>query len=670
MKTFQRILAVVLCLVMSLSVLGTVAFAAEGDPQTTAATIDTSKTGSITVYKYEYNGTNNNDKGTGLQSESSKLPMDKDAPNDPSKTAIALEGVTFKIYQVKNTEDTIAYYNGEATKSVTVASFLENGKIKSEYSEYTEYKNGRTTREDGKVEFTNLPVGMYVIVESAAPENVTKAVEPFLVSIPMTHPTNLGEWMYDVYVYPKNSTSEGNVTLKKTDDKGNALSGVTFKLEKETATAGTYAQVGENIATTSTGEIGWSDLAYGNYKITEVSAPDGYIVDLRPIEFTVTQNNTIECVDDRASIAVTGNKTANLVITLKNAKPDVKKEIVVSETTTDETNASVGDTVSYKVTVDVPSNITELNTFTLTDTPTNLNDTNSTIVITCPDAEEGKTVLTNGIHYTVSDDTANGFTITFVPSAMGDYAGKQLVVTYNAVVLADAATTGKAPNTIDLTYSNKIKPNTDTTPEGEDDKNHIEDSAIVYTYKIQVEKRLDSATGQKAAGVEFELYEGSSNDPIKVVGSDGNYRVATSDETNTITTLVTDAEGKIVVSGLDNGTYYLKETKTVDGYNLLSDKVKVELNISTETKWKTSSYFVQKNDVWYLVKKTETDSTTEYSGSYAATANYVTQTIVNKHGFTLPTTGGIGTLMFFIIGGVLIAGGICLITVPNKKRSV
>ena len=664
MKTFQRILAIALALIMSLSVLGTVAFADDGntDSATTGSpVIDENAKGSITVYKYEYNGTNPNDKGTGLESESSKLPMDKDAPNDPSKTAIALEGVTFKIYQVKNTTETIAYYNGEATESVTVASFLDNGKIKSEYSEYTEYKNGLTTGGDGKVEFTNLPVGMYVIVESAAPENVTKAVDPFLVSIPMTHPTNLNEWMYDVYVYPKNSTSEGNVTLKKLNEEGNPLAGVTFKLEKG-STVGettTWTQVGNQVTTTANGQIDWNGLAFGDYRITEVSAPDGYIVDKRPIEFTVTQNNTITCDDNRTCISLLGTDgkttsgTSALTITLKNEKPDVTKTLADGKK---KGTVDIGDTVSYKVTVDVPSNITDLQTFTLTDTPTNLNDDSNTVAIAG---------LTKGSDFTVADSTdGNGFTITFITGQMGSVAGTTITVTYDAVVLASAADATAAPNTVNLTYSDSIV----TT--GEPGNWQIEDGAVVYTYKLGVIKYKDAVgENNKLANVEFSLYTSvTGGNALNVVEeSVGTYRLATTTDTTTTTTLKTDTAGKIVVKGLDNGTYYLEETKTASGYNLLKGRVEVDLEIATTTKWTEKSSFDANGK---LIKKTFDSATHTSDDGDDATTDLLNTTIINKKGFDLPQTGGIGTLMFFIIGGVLIAGGICLITVPNKKHSV
>lgn len=132
------------------------------------------------------------------------------------------------------------------------------------------------------------------------------------------------------------------------------------------------------------------------------------------------------------------------------------------------------------------------------------------------------------------------------------------------------------------------------------------------------------------------------------------------------TGLTTDANGKITVSGLENGNYYLVETKTAEGYNLLKSPVKVEINVAYSAETTTTTTYNADGDV--IATTVTTKTFTESNGT--ANDGIFGTTIINKQGFELPTTGGIGTLMFFIIGGVLIAGGICLITVPNKKRSV
>lgn len=648
-KKLKKLVAGVMTAAMVMSSMALTAFA---DVTPAVATIDTARKGSITIHKYEYNGTTTDKKGTGTTADASSLPTD----------AKKLEGVEFSVYQVMSQDEMLTYYNGSDTSNVTVDNFVEksgNGytvKNKNGGVIGTPIKTG-TTNSEGVVAFNELPLGMYVVIESSAPDKVTIPANPFLVSVPMTN-TDKTNWLYDIHVYPKNSTSEGNVTLKKTDKNGSPLPGVKFKLEKKNGE--NWDKQSTEVTTTETGEITWSSLAHGTYRITEVSAPAGYIVDERPIEFTVTNDNKIECSDTRSCISLGGTSgTKNLTITLKNEKPDVTKMIVDGSNETHEANAAIGSTVHYKVTVDVPKNITEMKTFVLTDNPTNLKDDISTITIENVDNSSNSVwdVIENG----------NGFIITFHPEEMGNWAGKKITVTYDATVLTSAATEEKALNTIDLEYSNKIHAD-GATPDDDNDKNHIKDSAIVYNFKIEVVKYKDSISDEnKLGGVEFELYKGDSTTPIKVVMvSTGNYRLAVESDAseNTTTTLVTDTNGKIVVTGLTDGTYYLKETKTADDYNLLKDKVEVNLNLDTVTIWTESSEFVG----GVLVKR-ENASTTYKLDESTLAGNYVTKEIINKKGFDLPTTGGMGTFLFSLIGILLMACGAFVVFRTNRKKT-
>lgn len=660
MRKIKKLLAGILSAAMMLSSMTMTAFA---DVElTTPATIDTTKTGSITIHKYEYNGSasTENRVGTGTIADANQVPTD----------ATGLDGVDFTLYKVMTENQLLNYYNGSDTSEVTVNTFISgtpgNYTVKN-LDDNTVTGTTKTTANGGVASFTNLALGMYVVIETKAPDKVTVPADPFLVSVPMTN-TDKTNWLYDINVYPKNSTSEGNVILDKVDKNGNKLAGVTFKLEKKGDTADTaWSQVGDTVTTDGTNALNFNNLTPGDYRLTEVSAPAGYIVDERPIEFTVTKDNTITCEDTRACIDLnntSGTKVLN--ITLKNEKPDLTKVIVNESDETHEANAAIGSTVNYKVTVDVPENITNMKTFVLTDTPNNLKDDVNTIKVNNKtDAEDDA--------WTAAVYEQNGFKITFDTSKMADYAGTTLTITYRATVLATAADEGKAPNTADLTYSNKI--HSDSSKEDEDaDKNHIKDEAIVYNYKIEIIKYKDSiAEANKLAGVKFELYKEGSDTAISVVKTgetDGQYRLAVDGDTNTTTTLVTGTDGKLVVTGLTDGTYYLKETKTVEGYNLLKDKVKVTLNLDTVTTWTTSSDFVKNNetDAWDLVKRTYS-STTYKAGQTTASGNYVSQNIINKKGFELPTTGGMGTFLFSIVGIVLMLGGAVVLFRSRKKTA-
>lgn len=677
MKTFQRILAVVLCLVMSLSVLGTVAFAAQ---TTTGEVIDTTKSGSLTIHKYEYN---DNDGMTGTGSENDTVPSG----------AKLLDGVTFKITKVATLD---SYYGTanytlltvEQAQAIVAANDAKDAEDPTKLYTITD-TTGTTAA--GVVEFKDLELGLYLVQEISAPAQITGKTPDFLVSIPMTT-TDGDNWLYDVHVFPKNSSTYAGVTLQKQGRVGNEnpsnLTGTTatFILEvkndkdewKTVCTNNKNEPLnGQEITddndgsilttNTSTGKVTVSNLAPGEYRFVEQSVGNGYIADQRTTYGFIIADGSDENFP-AGSVVINGEivNTAEKPITVINEKPDVDKKIANDSTDAngkDEDNAGVGDTVKYEVTVTVPKNIADLKTFTLTDTPENLDDDYTTVKLTC----DGAHIAADGVYVVKDSEDDKGFIIEFTPAAMGNYAGKDIIVTYDAVVEAGAASAGKAPNTIELTYSNKIHPDS-TTPDGEGDTDKIKDSAIVYTYKINITKYKDSiADANVLNGVEFELYRDSVADANKVSvmkESNGNYRVAGAGESGT-KTLTTVNGGKLVVTGLDDSVYYLVETKTEAGYNLLKEPVKLERSVYTKTTWTESSGFV--NGV--LVKKEYSSHTYQVDDATASTA-VVSQNIVNKKGFDLPQTGGIGTLMFIIIGGVLIAGGICLITVPNKKRSV
>ena len=596
MKKLQKSMALVLALLLALGAIGVTAFA-----NTTAAapTIDKSAKGSITITKYEYNG---QDGTTGDGTATGTVP----AGAEP------LAGVTFTAYRVMDADGVEAYYNGTTGTTVGVNDFLTNGTIQDQYVNTAVVV---TTDGNGIAKFEDIAVGMYVIVETASPDKVTVPADPFLVSIPMTNPTEDG-WMYDVFAYPKNKTSDGNITIVKHGKDDNPLEGVEFQLEKKNGDNDweTVAINGSStLKTDANGKIDLTDRPHGIYRITETATQDGYILDGRPIEFTVNQNNTITCTSDRATVSVSNSGTANLTITIANEKPEIKKDLAENQIR----EPGVGDTVKYVVTVDVPKNITALKTFTVTDTPTNLSVKKDTLKVLDNGADVGVNL------YTVAAN-GEGFVLTFNPADMAALAGKKLTLTYDTVVLADAADSNTADNEAKLTYTDKI--NADGTEGG---THEDEDDEPVYNFRLDITKYLDSAeSGKKAANVEFELLDAVGN-AIRFVKKDSKLYVK--DDTGS-TTLATDTDGKIIVSGLAAGNYQLKEIKTVKGYNLLSKPIDIVLEKGADN-------------------------------SYT-----ISQTVVNKKGFDLPRTGGMGTLLFITIGGVLVLGGVWLITAPGKKR--
>lgn len=657
MGKFRKMLAGVLSAAMVLSTMTVTAFAETST--TTPATIDTTKTGSITIHKYEYNESGG-EAGTGETTDVNKVPRD----------AKALEGAGFTIYKVADIDDLAKYYNANPESLPSVDDYLTDGEINA--SKVLETKSEVKTDNAGIAKFDNLALGFYVVVETTTPDKVTTPVKPFIVSVPMT--TKDGDnWLYDVHVYPKNKTTYGGVTLEKTGKDGTKLEGVTFILQKQNGSSWVNVTKNENtgddlnLKTDKDGRITVEGLSQGKYRFIETDrgTNNGYIMDGATVyEFTVTADG---------KIVYDGKTENNIIITVKNEKPDMTKQ--VKERDKDNwkqdpvADYNVGDMVPYKITIDVPSNITNLKEFTLTDTPTNLDD--KEVSLQC----EGSDVDLNA--YSVAKEGEHGFKITFTTENMASYAGKQIVVTYNAELLGGAVTTLNGnQNTAKLEYSNKILPGQDdkdnpNRPENPDikpGKDSIEDSAVVYTFKLQILKKAEKADGTPLQDVEFDLYKEVSKETINAITGAKAKNVGLDSEKYWLKIntdpLKTDENGEVSQSGLANGTYYLVETKTNKNYNLLKEPVKVELNIvyttTTKTEWVTDE-----NGVKTLVKN-EITKTEFKEGSDTSTGTH-TETIINKSGFTLPITGGMGTVLFSIAGFALMAGAAFVLLKGRRK---
>lgn len=678
MGKFRKMLAGVLSAAMVLSTMTVTAFAEEtaSTPTKTVATIDTSLKGSITIHKYEYNGTHDT-KGTGETSDADEVPSD----------AKALKGAGFTIYKVADVNDLTNYYNANPESLPSVNDYLKDGKIDTEKVKktVTEVK----TNKNGIAEFNELELGFYVVVETTTPDKVTDPVDPFIVSVPMT--TKDGDnWLYNVHVYPKNKTTYGEVTLEKKGNNTELLSGVKFVLQKWNTTESTWKnaknetgvegeQFGE-LTTDANGRITVNGLSQGKYRFIETDrgGNDGYIMDgATPYEFTVTKDGMIK-IGDAAPVA-------NATIRVNNEKPDMTKQVQKrndANTWGQDADYNVGDMVPYKITIDVPSNITKLKEFTLTDTPTHLKDDVTSIKVQYKDKGESAELQevtndNNSVYIVTQGENENGFKVAFHPDKMDTYAGKQIVVTYNAKLLDSAdTTTVKNPNTAKLEYSNEILPGQNDTdnpnkPDSADKtpgKDSIEDNAVVYTFKLQILKKAEKVDGIPLKDVEFDLYkEVSAGTKNAITGDDAKNVGLRSDKhwlkINT-GSLKTDGNGEVSQSGLANGTYYLVETKTVEGYNLLKAPVEVTLNIVYKTTTK-KEYVTDKNGVKTLVKNEIKETT--FTGNAANSTGIHTETIINKKGFELPTTGGMGTVLFSIAGFALMAGAAFVLLKGRRK---
>lgn len=659
MKKAKRFLTGLLSAALALSLCAMPAMAENSGTSTTpqpSTAVWTRDTGSITIHKYEYNGEVKPD-STGEENDVDKLP----------EGATALKGATFSIYQVMDRAALRNYYDGtDGQTKVTVDTYLNETEdaIKPDQS-YSKVFATDTTDEDGIASFTELPLGLYVVVETGTPDKVTSPVKPFLVSVPMTKASSLNEWLYDIHVYPKNGTTYGEVKIVKTGRVGsgtpNKLSGVTFTLEKWNETDGKWNLVTAsdkdgkefNLTTDTNGEISVSGLSQGKYRFIEqsIEGKNTYIIDQTPIEFEVNK---------KGEIVYNGETKAAFSISVINESPDVEKNVIKGDELKTDTDYSIGDEVPYQITVTVPKNITKLTTFTVSDTPNHLKYNNNA-VLTCNGApvDEGVyTIATEGEGVPV-----NGFKITFTPSQMEKYAGQKIIIKYTATLQSDAdQTTAGNWNDVSLVYGSKIG-----VDGKEGGQKEIHDSTFVYTFKVKVHKIADD-TNKGLENVEFDLYKKDENGKVtgadaKALGLDPNEKWTKVNEAP----LKTNKEGYVEQGGLANGEYYLVETKTASGYNLLKAPVKVTLSIQETTTW-TDTYIYDESG--NMLKHTVDKKTTTFKDGDEVSDGVHTITVVNRKGFDLPTTGGFGTLLFSGIGVLLVVAGVgVLLSLKKKNRA-
>lgn len=737
----KRFLTGVLSAVMALSVCALPALADDANTTTTApstSTIDTGKKGSITIHKYVMvDTTQATTSNNGEEVGTDKIP----------DGATATPGAVFTLYKVMTKDELIAYYNNGAETTPKAENYLDSaGKVDTtKVKNFDDAgKNGEkcvvvmpATGTNGVSTISGLELGLYLAVETTTPAAVTSAIQPFLISVPMTkvdtaddNSKSADSWLYDIHVYPKNSTAVGEITLKKLGVIGNdtangsALKGVKFKLEhlidgKQDAMqdAASWEQIDSTetdkmFTTNGSGIVTVSNLRPGTYRFTEIGYADKsenkFIINKdAQYVFVVTTNTDGKTVTVSQPETTPENKddykAESSQVTVYNYAPDVDKDVKdrVNGGYQQGADYAVGDTIEYKVKVVIPANIGKLKTFFLTDTPTNLkDDTNSIKFYSDADC---KNEITRGTILADTNDIApyanDGFKITFDTAKLNNqtYAGKTIYIKYNAELNKGAAvtTTEGNHNTIDLTYSKKTS--TDSTgAETENDWNKIEDTAVVYTFQIDITK----TDGSKNAlnGVEFDLYDEVAKGTADTLTEEQAKALGftnTSVAYKKVDHGVTAGSGELTFKGLSNSStnvaggtnrYWLVETKTVNGYNLLAKPVEAKLSIAYMTKWTEKNKYEngkfvkhERTEVKEMfdpdeVKNGRDEAAVMNSGKQkgtdkdGTTIGSLRTEIINKKGFQLPVTGGFGTLLFSGIGVLLVLAGVAVLFSMKKKN--
>ena len=607
MKKIHRVLAMLMAVVMALGLI-TTAFA---EP-----TIDLSKKASLSIYKYDIT-TAGNDGAWDAESYVSTGLHDDAVIDKLSKYAI--QGVEFTYLRVADitmnnelvdgqrtvgvlygfdssdrsnavlsaigltgadahkTEDDVNYFTSDVLNNKLSTALTANATTVKNALE-TAVKNGGVampeTDATGHTSASIVEQGLYLVVETRVPENVTSTCNPFFVSLPMTT-VDGAAWNYDVTVYPKNQT--GNPTLEKTVREAKNSTG------KNTGSLTDITDGFEHIATASVGDT----------------------VDYQII-------STLPTITSKASSLSEYTYVDTLSKGICYNKNDVVIEFFRDAGCTDKIATWDESSGKFAVAYDDAAN-----TMTIRMTETGLSEIN-----------EAAAVYTDSVKRGYSDCTMR--------------------ITYAATLTADAKMGDTDnPNEVVLTWRRTNNTYFDT----------FKDCCHVYTYGIDVLKQF-SDNGGNLRNVKFTLHNDIDDVFVIAEQKDGVYYAkGFAAKKGDATTFIPNAQGHIVVKGLEDDTYSLTETATDKGYILLKDAVKIVIKTSENgqcekcgAKLLTASATVNGKDV------TMTDGNA-----------IVPLTVVNNPGFDLPKTGGYGTWMF-TIGGVLLLGAAAFIVIRSRKH--
>lgn len=404
--------------------------------------------------------------------------------------------------------------------------------------------------------------------------------------------------------FEKGNPGANYVTL----DSKNQISGTTL----DSSTAPEFAAAAIEWAKDSNHNIKATDSKTANGdSVTFANVADGY--------YLVDTSLGALCSLDN----VTGNAAK---ISEKNKVPSVEKKVKSGDNYDSSNSAKIGDTVEYKTTITINGSVEKVVLYDKMDAGLTFNETSVKVKVGGADVAEDKYTLQKP--GTESSDPCT-FEIEFKDSYIAGLAiGTQIEVTYSAT-LNESAVIGTTGNKNDtwLKYGNSGSVTSETT---------------TYSYSFDLVKT--DSDGTLLAGAKFKLYaDQDCTNEIKLVADGTNgYRVATTGETG-VPYIETNANNALTIKGLKGTTaYYLKEIEAPKGYNELENAF--AFNIASAN---ISSNLSDTSNKWDEGKST---------GIH----------IINNAGTTLPSTGGMGTTVFYVVGGGLMAVAVVLLV--TKKR--
>lgn len=369
----------------------------------------------------------------------------------------------------------------------------------------------------------------------------------------------------------------------------------------------------------------------GKYIITVPG--DGY--------YLVRDEGTVTATDGGTNFIL--QVIGNVDVTPKTTNaPDVDKKVklhgVPGAVLSNAVSAEVGHEVDFTITTTIPTGLDSYTNYTF-----NIVDTMSEGLTYKGDflvhTVGAKTSLQKDEDYTL---TIEGQTITVTLASKYVLAnpGQKIEITYVAAVNDKSLTKDRENNSVHIVYSNNPADSNSTVTT-------VDKVVYVYNFDIVIDK-VDGADNKKLEGAQFALYKETGYVDLYYQWYDENHENPNTFGWSTEadrTIVKTDKNGVASFKGLVPGTYYLQEIKAPDGYNTLDKPVKVEI---------TATYDDNGN---ITTNATPNEQNNHYE---------VTSTITNNKGTVLPSTGGIGTTIFYVVGGLLMVGAAILLI--TKKR--